>query len=211
MKKELNSRQWALYNLLKNNPDRRFKQIDICFELPEFYPFDEWDLLHFHDSAVRLRITNDIRTINNSDIIQKIIIADKRGVKLASEEEFARYIAGQFAAIFRRLERTRKKARKGGLNGQLRLAFGEERDTVEAFADGISRLKAARLAKKLKLADVVKVMRQTEKGFDVSLLSKMERGQCKPTDAQLLRLAEIYEKSPLELIDGKLLGFDIIA
>lgn len=136
MTNELNSRQWALYNLLKAHPERRFKQWEIARELRGFYPASPER--GFHDSAARLMITKDIRTINNSDIIQKVIIANRNGVKLANEQEFTRYIKSEYSAIFRRLERTRKKERKAGLDGQMKITLGKyERDTVEAFVDGL--------------------------------------------------------------------------
>lgn len=210
MKSELTPRQWALYNLLKNNPGKRFTQAEIAYSLKEYYTLPVVNL-NFHDSAARLAITDDIRAINNSDVIQKIIISDRNGVRLANKEEFEKYIKGQFSAIFRKLERTRKKAKKGGLNGQMRMTFGRERDTVEAFTDGISRLKAARLNKNLKLADVVRELRKTEKGIDISLLSKMENGYCKPTDRVLLKLADIYAVEASELSDDKIYALDVLA
>ena len=196
---ELNSRQWALYNLLKNNPDTYFKQSEIAERLKEYYSIDL--SVNFHDSNARLLITRDIRAINESPLIQKIIISNKNGVKLASCEEFEQYIKAEYAMIFRKLKRTRQKVRKAGLDGQIRFTAGKERNTVEAFTDEINRLKAARLNKGLKLVDVVKIIKQTEKGFDVALLSKMENGICKPTNRQLMKLAEIYGKEPLDLID----------
>lgn len=199
MNSELNSRQWALYNLLKNNPDIYFKQSEIAERLKEYYSIDL--SVNFHDSSSRLLITRDIRAINESPLIQKIIISNKNGVKLASREEFEQYIKAEYAMIFRKLKRTRQKARKAGLDGQMRLTSGKERNTVEAFVDEVNRLKAARKSKDLKLIDVVKIMKQTEKGFDISLLSKMENGICKPTNRQLMKLAEIYGKEPLNLID----------
>lgn len=200
MKSELTSRQWALYNLLKNNPDTYFKQIDIVNELKEYYRFTD-ENIKFHDSNARITLTKDIRSINQSSVIQKIIISNQKGVKLASREEFKQYIKAEYAMIFRKLKRTRQKARKAGLDGQMRFTAGQERNTVEAFVDEVNRLKAARKSKDLKLVDVVKIMKQTEKGFDIALLSKMENGICKPTNRQLMKLAEIYGKEPLDLID----------
>lgn len=199
MNKNLNSRQWALYNLFRNNPDTYFMQAEIAERLKEYYSIDS--SVNFHDSAARIQITNDIRAINESPLIQKNIISNKHGVKLASREEFEQYIKAEYAMIFRKLKRTRQKARKAGLDGQMRFTAGQERNTVEAFADEVNRLKAARKSKSLKLVDVVKIMRKTERGFDVSLLSKMENGICKPTNRQLMKLAEIYGKEPLDLID----------
>lgn len=199
MNNNLNSRQWELYNLFRNNPDIYFKQSEIAERLKEYYSIDL--SVNFHDSAARTQITNDIRAINESPLIQKIIISNKYGVKLASREEFEQYIKAEYAMIFRKLKRTRQKARKAGLDGQMRLTSGKERNTVESFVNEINRLQAARKSKGLKLIDVVKIMKKTEKGFDVSLLSKMENGICKPTNRQLMKLAEIYGKEPLDLID----------
>jgi hypothetical protein len=203
MKSELNSRQWALYNLLKNNPDKYLTQLEIAYALREYYDTSFYND-QFHDSATRHLLTKDIRAINNSDVIQKIIISTSKGVKIASSAEFAQYINAEFASIFRKLARTRQKAKKAGLDGQMRIVLGSERDTIEAFADGINRLKAARLRAGLKLADVVRELRASgEKGIDVSLLSKMENGYCKPTEIVLMKLAVLYGADARLLLDDK--------
>ena len=208
MKSELNPRQWAVYNLLKNNPDRYMTQQEIASALPNYFvsfmnPWD--DGASFHDSAARHLLTGDIRKINNSEAIQKIIISNRHGVKIASKEEFEQYINAEFASIFRKLARTRQKAKKAGLDGQMRIVLGSERDTIEAFSDSINRLKAARLNAGMKLADVVRELRASgEKGIDVSLLSKMENGHCKPTDIVLMKLAVLYGADARFLKDDKL-------
>ena len=204
MKSELNARQWAVYNLLKNNPDRYFTQIEIAYGLKEFYDTSFYND-QFHDSATRHMLTADIRAINQSEVIQKIIISNSKGVKIANQEEFAKYINAEFAAIFRKLARTRQKAKKAGLDGQMRIVLGSERDTIEAFADSINRLKAARLNAGLKLADVARELCASgEKGIDVSLLSKMENGYCRPTESVLLKLAALYGAEARFLLDDKL-------
>lgn len=204
MTSELNARQWALYNLLKNNPDRYMTQLDIAVKLKEFYPLG-FTADTFHDSPARHMLTKDIRHINKSEVIQKVIISNSQGVKIASSAEFEQYINAEFASIFRKLERTRQKARKAGLDGQMRIVLGNERDTIEAFADSINRLKAARLNAGMKLADVVRELTAVgEKGIDVSLLSKMENGYCKPTDSLLLKLAALYGAEARFLLDDKM-------
>ena len=204
MKSELNARQWALYNLLKNTPDTYWTQIEIAYQLREYYSTTFADD-HFHDSRTRHLLTKDIRAINESDVIQKVIITNRHGVKLASSAEFERYINAEFASIFRRLARTRRKAKKGGLDGQMRIVFGSERDTIEAFADSINRLKAARLNAGLKLADVVRELCAAgERGIDISLLSKMENGYCRPTESVLLKLAVLYGAEARLLLDDKM-------
>ena len=208
MKSELNARQWALYNLLKNNPDRYLTQISIAYALDEYYDTSFCND-QFHDSPARHMLTNDIRTINKSEVIQKIIISNSKGVKIANSEEFEKYINAEFASIFRKLERTRQKAKKAGLDGQMRIVLGSERDTVEAFADSINRLKAARLNAGLKLADVARELCAAgEKGIDVSLLSKMENGYCRPTESVLLKLAVLYGAEARLLLGDKI---DVVA
>ena len=203
MTSELNARQWAVYNLLKNNPDRYLTQIEIAYALKEHYDTSFYND-QFHDSATRHLLTKDIRTINKSEVIQKIVISNSKGVKIASSAEFEQYINAEFAAIFRKLARTRQKARKAGLDGQMRIVLGNERDTIEAFADSINRLKAARLNAGLKLADVARELCAAgEKGIDVSLLSKMENGYCRPTESVLLKLAVLYGTDACFLLDGK--------
>ena len=141
---ELNARQWRLYNHLKENGDAWEKQREIARSLPDLYPIAEGQ--PFHDSGSRLLMTKDIREINKSDIIQKIIISSAQGVKLATEEEARAYIAGKFSAVFDSLERVRKLERKAGLDGQARLVFGREREIITAFIDETAgdRRKAAR-------------------------------------------------------------------
>lgn len=130
---ELNARQWRLYRLLREQGDKWTLQRDIAAALPELYPCERAEA--FHDSGARLLMTKDIREINKSDVIQKIIISSAQGVKLASKEEARAFIAGKYSAAFKSLETARKMERKAGLNGQARLVFGRERGIIEAFTD----------------------------------------------------------------------------
>ena len=197
MERDLNSRQFALYNLLKNNPDRRFQLCEIPAELPDFYPMT--GATYFHNTGTRRMITKDIQAINDSDVIQKVIVKNSFGIKLASREEFEQYINAEIAELSRRWKRTWKKARKAGLDGQMKMTFGRERDTVQAFTDDINRLKAARMAAGMKLVDVVAELKKAGAGIDGPLLSKMENGHCNPTERQWAILARIYGISPLSI------------
>ena len=79
-------------------------------------------------------MTKDIRAINDSSVIQKVIISNpSRGVKIATEEEWQECIKREYISVFKRLKRIRNKERKGALNNQTRLVFKSERDTIEAF------------------------------------------------------------------------------
>jgi hypothetical protein len=131
-KSELNPRQWALYNHLKQNGDKWEYQIDIVNALSEHYHFDDSNE-KFHDSGARHLLTADIRVLNNSEVIQKIIMSGAKGVKIANESEFSAYIGKEINAAVRRLMRAKRKAEKGNRDGQMRFVLNKERDTIEAF------------------------------------------------------------------------------
>ena len=130
---ELNSRQWALYNYLKERGDEWTYQEKAAADIPE-YPYSMYAI--FHDSRARHMMTSDIRAINKSNVIQKVIITGAKGIKLASKDDFIAYLKRQYAALWRRKERIDKIARKGLNDQQMRIVFGHERDTIEAFIDG---------------------------------------------------------------------------
>lgn len=134
MQSELNSRQWRLYNCLKENGDQFIRQIEIARQLPQYY--GEFTEANFHDSQARMLMTKDIRAINESGVIQKIIISSSKGIKLSNEAEFTQYIRAEFGAIFRKLSRTRIKAGKAARNMQGRIVFNSEREFIEAFIGG---------------------------------------------------------------------------
>ena len=198
MNKELNSRQWALYNYLKDKGDTWTCQWQIALELPEYKYDGEQDAALFHDSHARMQMTADIRAINESSIIQKVVISSGKGIKLANSEEFDRYIRKEIMAAVRKLMRAKHKAAKGNRDGQMRLVFNSERDTVKAFIDSDKvigeRLRAARLEKGLTANEVV--LQMNTKGFDAPMLSKIEKGYCLPNRTTLARMCAIYAISP---------------
>lgn len=136
MEKELNARQWALYNYLKKRGNDWTSQWYLAAVIPEYgYDHAMQDTKLFHDSNIRKTMTADIRAINDSGIIQKVIITGAKGVKLATREDFEAYIKSEFSAVFRKLKRVRTKAKKAGLDKQMKIVFNTERDTIEAFID----------------------------------------------------------------------------
>ena len=64
-----------------------------------------------------------------------------------------------------------------------------------------NNLRVYREAKGLKQGDVCKQMKQIDRAFDKSMLSKMENNVCLPTPLQVSKLAEIYGCSALELVN----------
>lgn len=207
--KELNSRQFALYNFLKKQGDEWTTQFRVAVELPE-YGFVEGldDADKFHDSPARHLLTKDIQTINKSNLIQKIILSSGKGIKLASESDFDVYIRSQYAALWRKKERLDKIAKKGNRDGQMRITFGSERDTVKAFIDSDrvigERLKIARLRANLSQAQVVAAMHEADRSFDAPMLSKLEKGYCLPNKKTAAKLAVIYGVTPDYFLTGNL-------
>lgn len=128
----LTPRQWALYNFLKERGDKWTTQLDIACSLSEHYDTN-FSKDNFHNSRARLQMTMDIRALNDSDVIQKIIMSSSKGVKIANESEFDKYIGREINAAVRRLMRAKRKAEKGNRDGQMRLVLNKERDTIEAF------------------------------------------------------------------------------
>jgi hypothetical protein len=132
---ELNTRQWNLYNFLKEHADKWLTQEEIFYEIPaDAYPVQTSDMdMPWHDQSARMMITNDIRAINSSDVIQKIIISGKRGVKIATAEEFDENFKARTAALKAAIGRQYKLHKKAELNNQTRVVFGSGRSYVEAF------------------------------------------------------------------------------
>lgn len=203
-KSELNPRQWALYNYLKERGDEWTVQAQIAAEIPEYNYDGNEDYARFHDSQPRKQLTADIRKINESGIIQKVIISSAKGIKIANEQEFERYSRKEIMSATRRLLRAKLKAQKGKRDGQMRLVFGSERDTIKAFIDSDKavgdRMKAARKEKGLTTAEVARML--NIKGVDVPMLSKFERGHALPNKTTLAGMAEIYAVSVEYLLTG---------
>ena len=76
---------------------------------------------------------------------------------------------------------------------------------VEMF----NNLRTFREALGMKQKTVCETMKQYDRAFDVSLLSKMENGVCLPTHYQLLKLAEIYGVKASDLVQVDLSALDL--
>ena len=133
----MNIRQKALYDYLLARGDKYTPQCEIARsdELFKYYGNGECCLApkEFHDTVERAYISEDIREINASAEIDKIIISSSKGIKIATEAEFDRYIKAQYNATIRKLSRIYKMAKKGNRNGQI--DFGGH--TVEAFLENL--------------------------------------------------------------------------
>lgn len=209
MKNELNSRQWALYNALKEQGDEWRVQAELASIIPD-YNYDgseDWRL--FHDNPARHIMTADIRAINESAVIQKVIISSGKGIKIANKEEFDRYIRKEIMASVRRLMRAKLKAKKGGLDGQTRITFGQyERDTIKAFIDSDKavgeRLRELRLKNGFKASSVCAYFSKAGVKLDEPMLSRFENGYCLPNKRTFENLAKFYAVSVDYILTGNL-------
>ena len=128
---ELTPRQWKLYEFLKSQEDW-VKQELISSSLPDLYGTDETP---FHDTMARINITNDIRAIKKSDIIQKIIISSPKGVKIANAEEFDEWFKRKAISLKKQMKLLYKQLKKAQLHNQTRIVYNSERDFIEAFKE----------------------------------------------------------------------------
>lgn len=129
----MNERQEALYKYLVSRGQDWTTHAEIARELYQYYGNAECCLepKDYHNSTERTLITRDCREISTSTECEKIIISSSKGVKIANEAEFDKYIKNQYKATIRKLARIYKMAKKGNRNGQI--DFGGH--TVEAFLE----------------------------------------------------------------------------
>ena len=128
-------RQKRLFNYLKKRGNHFTLQQTIADALPKFYPYD--NRYNFHDSRARMIMTKDIQKINDSSEYEKIIISSAQGIKLSTKKEFEGYINSQFASVFARLKRVRRKAEKGRMDGlrKIGVSFEDIDHIISAFID----------------------------------------------------------------------------
>lgn len=132
---ELTTRQWNLYNYLKENTDIYLTKEQIVANV-EGYKYKDWQNEHNQNAFRQLR--DDIRNINsNQTRIQKIIISNKIGYKLATEKEFESWKISQWKLIKRKLYRMGVIDDKALKNNQMRLVEdgSNARLYVESFVD----------------------------------------------------------------------------
>jgi hypothetical protein len=129
-KKELISRQWRLYDYLKEQDDYKHLK-DIVEETGLYGDLPETDI---NNSAAIRTLKKDIRKLRESGVIQTVIFScTSRGVKIATKEEYEDYSKRVWAAINRRAKLQALQDKKAGLDGQYRLVFNKEKPMVEAF------------------------------------------------------------------------------
>lgn len=131
----MNERQRALYEYLLAKGDEYTSQAEIARDLFEYYGNGECCLepKDYHDSTERLLLLRDLQELRVNPEFEKLVISSSKGVKIANEAEFDRYIKAQYNSAIRKLARIYKMAKKGNRDGQI--DFGGH--TVESFLENL--------------------------------------------------------------------------
>jgi hypothetical protein len=133
----MKDRQRALYAYLVSRGDEWVSQSEIARsdELYQYYGNAECCLepKDYHNTTERTLLLFDLQAIKTDPEFEKLVISSPRGIKIANEAEFDRYIKSEFATALRKLARVYKMAKKGNRHGQI--DFGGH--TVEAFLENL--------------------------------------------------------------------------
>ena len=142
------------------------------------------------------RLLHDLSSFDNGDNYVLIRSGKTRGFyKTDDLDEIAAYrkeCLNKGRSIFAPVKKCNRVLNDGG--GQLEI---------------FNNLRAVREALGMKQKTVCERMKEFDRAFDVSLLSKMENGVCLPTYAQTAHLAEIYGVQASELIGVDLYELDL--
>ena len=120
------ARQEELYKFLLGRGDK-WTSMEQTTDTIRLYP--AYFRTTYHNSTARRLLTRDIETINLSGRYEKVIISGARGIKLATRDEFSRFVKAECREIFAKLKRVRQIIRKGSddqqvdFEGEIREAF----------------------------------------------------------------------------------------
>lgn len=137
----LTTKQWKLYNLIKENSMKglRTSQLEICTKI-EGYEYKDRKGTTDKCSAIWI----DIKEINLSSETDKIIITKRYTYWIGSEEETNEYLNSCWEALVPALVRYWKLVKKAKLNGQYKLLSNKgvpiteeskAREYVESFIE----------------------------------------------------------------------------
>lgn len=131
----MNIPQKVLYEYLMEKGEW-VSQVEIARELFKVFGNNECCLApkEYHDTTERTEILRAKQEINENPEFPKIIISGKRGLKIATQDEFDRYRKSEYASIFRRLKRIRTMEKKANLHNQIDFDGNSVDTFIEKFA-----------------------------------------------------------------------------
>lgn len=116
---KLNSRQWKLYEFLK-------EQNDFILRNEIMKQLGLWE-----NGRV---LTSDLQAIKTNPTINRILITHRKGIKLATtQKEADYYLEKEKIEILSRLKRYMQQARQIQLDNQTQIVWNSEKDTIEVF------------------------------------------------------------------------------
>lgn len=179
-----------------NDLDFEFFWEDIPTGRENAVSYDELGLIWGKCKREVRRLLHDLSLYDNGDNYVLIRSGKTRGFyKTDDLDEIAAYrkeCLNKGRSIFAPVKKCNRVLNDGG--GQLEI---------------FNNLRAVRESLGMKQKTVCEQMKQFDRAFDVSLLSKMENGVCLPTYAQTAHLAEIYGVQASELIGVDLYELDL--
>ena len=127
----MENRHRALYEYLLDKGDSWTPQAEVARDLYKYFGNGECCLFPevYHNTLERQILSKTIAEINEAFDYEKIIISSGKGIKLANEEEFERYIKNLYSSVLKKLKRIHIMEKKGNANGQIDF----NGDEVEAF------------------------------------------------------------------------------
>lgn len=118
-KTKMNTRQWKLYDFLKEQ-NSLLSRKEIMDQL------GLWE-----NSRV---LTTDLQRIKENPTINRILITNRKGIKLAVDEAEANmYLDLEKIEVLNRLKRYFKQAKQIQLDNQTQIVWNSEKDTIEVF------------------------------------------------------------------------------
>ena len=112
------ARQEALYSFLLARGDKWTSMEQATDSVKEYPAYFRGT---YHNSYARRLLTRDIEQMNGSEKFEKIIVSGSRGIKLATETDFEKFLEAELREVFRKLKRLRRLARKGSRDQQINL------------------------------------------------------------------------------------------
>lgn len=119
-KNKMLSRQWKLYDFLKEHMDEYLSIVDIMKQTNLYND--------------RRLLTRDLQVIKTNPTINRILITSRKGIKLAStKEEADKYLEQEKIEILSRFKRYFQQAHQIELDKQTQIVWNCEKDTIEVF------------------------------------------------------------------------------
>lgn len=121
--KTMNTRQWKLYEFLKEQMDHYLSRKTIM------------RLSGLYEEETSRTLTHDLQVIKENPTINRILITSRKGIKIAkTKEEANEYLEREKIETLSRLKRYFIQSKQYGLDNQTQIVFNAEKDTIEVFS-----------------------------------------------------------------------------